>query len=344
MLDFETENSKDVEAKYKCFEERSKKFRAKLLTVMDLFEKTHKELHDGYKKFTKYSRILKINTGEIIRSDIRVTRSTSKYLTNLVQDLPDKEIRNWVHVYDEIDKQYISIYKKLSEIHQFNIYLFSELITTQLAFKIQCSKLSQQEIFDKAYPKICYKKAIVKGKCLDEDASKMCTICFGDFEDNWTKNLRKLPCGHIFHADCIDQWLRQGKRTCPFCRRDVFEREDAYKLLDLAETEVINRGFDDIEGEIQEAMGFGDESEMSYSDDSYGGFSNNSFTDFDNFYGLQNIERINDHINRNRANMVAIDNTNIELQQNFANSDLWEEVTMPVIDGEIIDLTDPSLD
>lgn len=92
-------------------------------------------------------------------------------------------------------------------------------------------------------------------------------------------------------------------------------------------------------------MGLGDDdSEMTYSDDSFGG----SFGSFDRiptfYHGLQNIDRINDDINRNRANMVAIDNTNIELQQNFQNSELWEEVMMPVDDGGIIDLTDASLD
>ncbi|XP_010694619.1 RING-H2 finger protein ATL11 [Beta vulgaris subsp. vulgaris] len=43
-----------------------------------------------------------------------------------------------------------------------------------------------------------------------------CAVCLGVFEDDET--LRLLPkCGHVFHADCIDTWLRMHA-TCPFCR------------------------------------------------------------------------------------------------------------------------------
>ncbi|XP_062168537.1 NEP1-interacting protein 1 [Alnus glutinosa] len=43
-----------------------------------------------------------------------------------------------------------------------------------------------------------------------------CSICLQDFKDE--DSVRELPnCGHLFHLDCIDEWLtRQG--TCPMCR------------------------------------------------------------------------------------------------------------------------------
>ncbi|EQC32645.1 hypothetical protein SDRG_09621 [Saprolegnia diclina VS20] len=47
----------------------------------------------------------------------------------------------------------------------------------------------------------------VRCACDDE-----CVICMGVMND-----AVKLPCGHLFHANCIDAWLRM-RSTCPTCR------------------------------------------------------------------------------------------------------------------------------
>jgi hypothetical protein len=31
---------------------------------------------------------------------------------------------------------------------------------------------------------------------------------------------KKLPCGHIFHMDCLRMWL-QHQQSCPLCRADI---------------------------------------------------------------------------------------------------------------------------
>uniref|UniRef100_A0A182PFG6 RING-type E3 ubiquitin transferase n=1 Tax=Anopheles epiroticus TaxID=199890 RepID=A0A182PFG6_9DIPT len=51
----------------------------------------------------------------------------------------------------------------------------------------------------------------------DEDSEK-CTICLSQFDiDN---DVRRLPCMHLFHKDCVDQWLVTNKH-CPICRVDI---------------------------------------------------------------------------------------------------------------------------
>ena len=40
-----------------------------------------------------------------------------------------------------------------------------------------------------------------------------CSICTEEFSNG--VELRKLPCGHIYHPACIDPWLRDRARTCP---------------------------------------------------------------------------------------------------------------------------------
>lgn len=43
-----------------------------------------------------------------------------------------------------------------------------------------------------------------------------CPICMDDVH---SKELVLLPCGHKFDHNCIDKWLRCGKRNCPLCRK-----------------------------------------------------------------------------------------------------------------------------
>ena len=61
---------------------------------------------------------------------------------------------------------------------------------------------------------------------LDDDLEKMyqesnCNICFENYIKNDT--LKKLNCNHIFHKDCLYDWLCKEKVTCPTCRKDVRE-------------------------------------------------------------------------------------------------------------------------
>lgn len=53
-----------------------------------------------------------------------------------------------------------------------------------------------------------------------EDNVEKCTICLSEFEDN--EEVRRLPCMHLFHIVCVDQWLTTNKR-CPICRVDIEE-------------------------------------------------------------------------------------------------------------------------
>lgn len=45
-----------------------------------------------------------------------------------------------------------------------------------------------------------------------------CMICLSDFVHG--EEVRQLPCGHVFHAGCIDEWLRRCT-DCPICKNNV---------------------------------------------------------------------------------------------------------------------------
>uniref|UniRef100_A0A0A9GDJ2 RING-type domain-containing protein n=1 Tax=Arundo donax TaxID=35708 RepID=A0A0A9GDJ2_ARUDO len=49
-----------------------------------------------------------------------------------------------------------------------------------------------------------------------EDA--VCCICLARYVDN--DDLRMLPCGHFFHKECVDKWLKINA-LCPLCKAEI---------------------------------------------------------------------------------------------------------------------------
>lgn len=50
-----------------------------------------------------------------------------------------------------------------------------------------------------------------------------CHICLARFEHRITI-IRELPCGHIFHPECIDEFLTQNSSLCPMCKQCMLPR------------------------------------------------------------------------------------------------------------------------
>ena len=48
-----------------------------------------------------------------------------------------------------------------------------------------------------------------------------CTVCQDDF--NAEDKVRILPCEHLYHPDCIDDWLKSHSYKCPCCRKPAAE-------------------------------------------------------------------------------------------------------------------------
>lgn len=52
-----------------------------------------------------------------------------------------------------------------------------------------------------------------------------CSVCLYDVKLG--EKCRKLQkCGHVFHVNCVDIWLR-SHWTCPLCRRKVSDRRQS---------------------------------------------------------------------------------------------------------------------
>ena len=46
-----------------------------------------------------------------------------------------------------------------------------------------------------------------------------CPVCLENFIEN--DNLKKIKCNHIFHENCIKQWLCNESNKCPICRIEI---------------------------------------------------------------------------------------------------------------------------
>ena len=50
-----------------------------------------------------------------------------------------------------------------------------------------------------------------------------CIICMAEYEAE--DDVTPLECDprHYFHTDCIQDWIKQGKNSCPVCRVPIKE-------------------------------------------------------------------------------------------------------------------------
>jgi hypothetical protein len=85
------------------------------------------------------------------------------------------------------------------------IYHEEERTSTPQLFNLKkvCSNCNLQDI----------QSHIESSNIITED----CSICFTELNENPVK----LKCNHIFHKDCISQWVKSSA-TCPICRYNIF--------------------------------------------------------------------------------------------------------------------------
>ena len=55
-----------------------------------------------------------------------------------------------------------------------------------------------------------------------------CIICYCNDNNDY---LKKLKCGHLFHNNCINEWIKI-KRECPICKKYIqYQKKNKIKIL-----------------------------------------------------------------------------------------------------------------
>ena len=50
-----------------------------------------------------------------------------------------------------------------------------------------------------------------------------CSICLESFTSKC--NVSTTTCGHVFHTDCIEEWLKNGQNNCSQCRKTCHQNQ-----------------------------------------------------------------------------------------------------------------------
>ncbi len=61
------------------------------------------------------------------------------------------------------------------------------------------------------------------------DYQPTCEICLEPYENRATV-IRELPCGHIFHPECIDEFLHEVSSLCPICKASMLPQGHCPKI------------------------------------------------------------------------------------------------------------------
>ncbi|KAJ6736841.1 hypothetical protein OIU85_018959 [Salix viminalis] len=62
-------------------------------------------------------------------------------------------------------------------------------------------------------------------------SDKSCAICLDDYAHG--ELIRVLPrCKHMFHKDCIDNWLSSRNPSCPICRDQIIDKNVEFTRID----------------------------------------------------------------------------------------------------------------
>lgn len=134
---------------------------------------------------------------------------------------PLKEPKNILISSDnELGFSLSSLLSKIRNVYRW-IYQEEENTSSIKTFKIieQCNCTIEQEkhILESLRDS---NKNNQENKCfIDKCSIDKCSICL----EEMYKEIKETICNHIFHKECIEEWIKNNKNSCPLCRKNLFQ-------------------------------------------------------------------------------------------------------------------------
>jgi hypothetical protein len=98
------------------------------------------------------------------------------------------------------------------------------------AFDPQNTGESPQRTIDPStFDKYSIVSTLANAKSLNKE-NKQCAVCQDELKDGDV--VRRLNCMHVFHRECVDEWLRRCAK-CPVCKHEFDEGQQLMDGLDL---------------------------------------------------------------------------------------------------------------
>ena len=125
----------------------------------------------------------------------------------------EKILRNYKKKCQEQAKKIDELKKKVTE----NMLKQNKEDNAKLIYEPKKGK--ENKIFDNKNKKELIDQIDTINYDIDNTTFFQCGICMDTFSQG--EKVKRLPCEHIFHTDCMSQWI-QTKNNCPFCDQTIF--------------------------------------------------------------------------------------------------------------------------
>ena len=169
-----------------------------------------------YKDQNNIIKNLELILSEIVNNKKSSNRIENKELMNSISNIQNSIVNNFKDdiFYDEGFQEQMAIEAVDQHIIDElcpnpDLMTYEELLELEDNVGKVNKGLTNQQIDN--LPNIKYSK----GK---NNESKQCIICMEEFKER--EKVKLLPCAHIFHNNCIKQWLLKEK-NCPFCKSEI---------------------------------------------------------------------------------------------------------------------------